>query len=217
MTPLPYIPMKTSVNHELLRARAEQSILISNHSWIIPVSPPPTKINYLLLHFLQKEMLYFVTRDFGCSKRWWVKIYCTGHKNYFHDIWCCEWERQPLELKCVWTGPDCVCSLIHWSKMDSLRDSHWDENYKECWGGLERGDDWEAKAAVACPIIQHARTEGSWPIRGKGEGRCQRPCTWTHKRERQLDKTEPIQTKRNTVFFFFILDFCRIQPGKALK
>lgn len=34
-------------------------------------------------------------------------------------------------------------------------------------GGLERGDDWEAKVGVACPIIQHATRKRSRPIRGK--------------------------------------------------
>lgn len=50
-------------------------------------------------------------------------------------------------------------------------------------GAEERANDWDARVGVACPIIQQARGEGSWPIRGKGE----RPLPQTERKPPQRE------------------------------
>lgn len=148
MIPLLFIPMKTNTKHELLRARAEQNILILNPSWIIPVGLPPKWITLLPMYCRRRcySLSPGVQRveEGECN----ISVDEKNPSHWYLVLWA---RRDQPELRYVWAAQNCTFPLIWWSKISPQRDT---EKYVECRREREReAMSRRREAGVACPII----------------------------------------------------------------
>lgn len=128
MTPLLPIPIKTDAKYELLRARAEQNILILNPLWIIPAGLPQ---NELPCSSCTAE------GDVACGRgRSWMQY--TGHKNLSHTgIWYCEQGENSLSHD---VSGQCTIVYSLWSSGQSR--VHWETHtgIRSVWNTEEAGE-----------------------------------------------------------------------------